>query len=671
MRTQATMLIVGILTGLSGMLSAQTQPPRITSVSPIGATRGTKTTVTLEGINLAQTTGIVIEGGGITASAPTLPAPNTAKNTNGKVTFEFNIAPNALPGRRALRLTTPFGASDLGYFVIDTYPALDEKEPNNSRQTSQEVNITSPITVIGKIDPGEDVDYLKFTGKKGQTLIADLYAARIGSALDSVLILQDDKGREIAQNEDYFGADSFLAYTFPADGTYLLRIHDLRYQGGGNHSYRLALGIIPNVITAVFPSGGQSGMTPTFEVTGYNLSTNRSASLSLPQTDHAIVSSVSLPVGSETSYNLVRLQTNILSEIREAEPNDSRETAQRITQPAMINGRIFRSGSNSIVDRDFFRFRAEKGQRLFLEVTARRLGSPMDSSLTLYDSGGKEIASNDDAEGKDSRIDFIAPEAGDYVLQVSELTQRMGETFVYRLSVAPPAQDYTLAFSPDAITIGKGGRIPVTITANRLNGFNDGINLTFPNLPQGVQIVGTPILLPGQSQTTLIFAAAQDAPPTSSSLDVQSTASLMGKTRSRAAAPLDEFYTKNGDQIVRNTRPSVLPNISIIPSPDLIVTLSADSLAVNLNKTAEITVKIVRAEGFKAKVPLIWIGLPQGISISPAEIPENQSEVKVTIKAEGNAPLGSFPIICTARVVFEELRFTPHASLPLVLTLAK
>lgn len=671
MRTQATMLIAGIFICLCGALSAQTQPPRIASVSPVGAACGTKTTVTLEGINVAQTTGIRIEGEGITASAPTLPVPAPAKNTSGKVTFEFAIAPNALPGRRALRLITPLGASDIGYFVIDKYPILDEKEPNNSRETPQQVNITSPVTLVGKIDPGEDVDYLKFTGKKGQTLIADLHAARIGSALDSVLILQDDKGRELAQNEDRFGADSFLAYTFSADGTYLLRIHDLRYQGGGNLYYRLALGIIPNVVTAVFPAGGQSGATPSLELVGYNFGTSRAASLPLARTDHALSSSVFLPMGSETTYNAIRLQTGTLSEVREAEPNDTRETAQRITQPTTINGRTFRANSKAATDRDFFRFRAEKGQRLFLEVTARRLGSPMDSSLTLYDSMGKELSSNDDAEGKDSRIDFTAPESGDYVLQVSELTQRMGENFVYRLSIAPPVQDYTLSFSPDAITIGKGGRVPVTVTANRLNGFNEAINFTFPNLPQGVQIVGMPTLAPGQNETTLFFTAAPDAPPATSPLTLQSSAMSAAKTLSRTAAPSAEFYTKNGEQIVRNTRPSLLAAIIITPMPDLIVSLSADNLMLNPGKTAELTVKIVRAEGFKAKVPLIWIGLPQGVSIAPAEVPENLSEVKVTVKAEANAPLGTSSLICTARVVFEELRFNTHAAPPLVLTLAK
>ncbi len=671
MRTQAQLLLTGVLVCLCGSLAAQTQPPHITAVSPLGAARGTKVTVTIEGINLAPSSGIQIEGDGIQTSTPTTATPVPAKNASGKVTVDLTIARNALPGRRAIRLSTPFGASDLGYFVIDKYPVVEEKEPNNTRETAQEINIASPITFVGRIDPGEDVDYLKFSGKKGQTLIADVQAARIGSALDSVLILQDSKGRELAQNEDYFGSDSFLAYTFPADGTYLLKLFDLRYQGGGGQYYRLSLGIIPNVITGIFPAGGTSGTNASFDLSGYNRTASGKASLSLPKTDTPTIAPIFLPMGNETSYNSVRVQTGTVPELREIEPNDTPDTAQRVTIPAVINGRIYRTDSKATTDRDYFRFHAEKGQVLSIEVTARRLGSPMDSFVTIMDRSGKELASNDDADGKDSRIDFTAPETGDYIVQVSELTQRMGENFVYRLSIAPPLSDYSLAFTPDTITIGKGGRVPLRVTANRVNGFNEPSVLTFPNLPQGVQIIGTPQILAGQNEANLVLTANANAPLNAIAFSITGTATRGGKPLNRSAAPLTEFYTKNNDQIVRNTRPSALPILSTTTTPDLIVTLSAETLTVNQGKTAELTIKIARAEGFKAKVPLLITGLPTGVSATPAEVPENQSEVKITIKAEGNAAIGTFPILCTVRVVFDELRFTPHLAPPFSLTVAK
>ena len=55
-------------------------------------------------------------------------------------------------------------------------------------------------------------------------------------------------------------------------------------------------------------------------------------------------------------------------------------TPVRITPPVIVDGRIDRPG-----DIDYFVFSAKKDDKLVMQVQARRLGSPMDSVLTLYD----------------------------------------------------------------------------------------------------------------------------------------------------------------------------------------------------------------------------------------------------------------------------------------------
>src|SRR5262249_9449791 len=57
-----------------------------------------------------------------------------------------------------------------------------------------------------------------------------------------------------------------------------------------------------------------------------------------------------------------------------------------LTAPVTINGRIDESGSTTT-----YRFVAKKGQRLLLEVNARRLGSPLDSYLEILDAAGKPL----------------------------------------------------------------------------------------------------------------------------------------------------------------------------------------------------------------------------------------------------------------------------------------
>ena len=89
--------------------------------------------------------------------------------------------------------------------------------------------------------------------------------------------------------------------------------------------------------------------------------------------------------------NLVPFAVDDLPEMQESEPNDSIAQANRVPVPVVINGRIQKSG-----DEDYFIFKAEAGQKLLMEVDARRLDSPLDSVLTLFDAAGKKLAENDD-----------------------------------------------------------------------------------------------------------------------------------------------------------------------------------------------------------------------------------------------------------------------------------
>src|SRR5205814_239205 len=73
-----------------------------------------------------------------------------------------------------------------------------------------------------------------------------------------------------AHDEDTNGLDSLIDYTVPADGQYILQIHDLRYQGGGDFTYRIKAGEIPYV-DVIYPLGGKRGQEISLELVGRNL----------------------------------------------------------------------------------------------------------------------------------------------------------------------------------------------------------------------------------------------------------------------------------------------------------------------------------------------------------------------------------------------------------------
>jgi len=129
--------------------------------------------------------------------------------------------------------------------------------------------------------------------------------------------------------------------------------------------------------------------------------------------------------------NLKLFCVDDLPTVAEAAGNGALKTPQEITIPCAIDGFV------DNLTRDFFKFKAEKGQLITVEVLSRRLGSPLDASLYLYNEQGREIAYNDDAEGlsSDPQIAFKAPEAGNYVVEVRDIRYSGSGNHRYRLRI--------------------------------------------------------------------------------------------------------------------------------------------------------------------------------------------------------------------------------------------
>ncbi len=109
-----------------------------------------------------------------------------------------------------------------------------------------------------------------------------------------------------------------------------------------------------------------------------------------------------------------------------------------VTLPCTMNGQL----AAGWVDR--YRFEASKGQRLVITAKARDLipyvadGVPgwFQAVLRLHDSGGKEVAYNDDFFfHPDPVIYFEVPEDGEYVLTINEALYRGRESFTYRITI--------------------------------------------------------------------------------------------------------------------------------------------------------------------------------------------------------------------------------------------
>ena len=646
---------------MAGVAQAQTLRPKIALVNPSGGQRGTTVSVTLSGVNLSYGTQIVTDTPGLTIEkfAPDAP-PKDAKNPEGKIVAQLKIAPDAPLGRHALRVMTPFGPSEIGYFVVGEWPEIAEKEPNNVREQAQ--TLIGPITVVGASDSNEDVDVYRVTLPKNEIIVFAATAGSIGSAMTPVMTLKDAEGKERAFAAALSQSDAVLTFTAPQTGDYYLSVRDLRYQGSANHFYRLTVGKIPNV-TSVFPLGGPAGATVHLTLTGVNMPTPPERAVSLPT--ERLFAPLALPEMGNRS-----LEIGTLPELTETEPNDIPETAQRVTPPMTINGRIYAPFSPR-ADTDSFRFAATKGQIFALEIIAARLGSPLDGVLSVTNGKGDELATNDDANGKDPALTFTAPETGEYIVLVKDLNNRSGESFGYRLRIAFPLPDFALTFSPDCLAIAPGDRMQFAVTVARQNGFDGEIPLTIEGLPAGVHWMGAPIIAKGQSAVTLLAIADTGATPSVTPLRVTGAATLGGKAITRRAESRERNYVRRDDRIEESFRPVPLPFAAVTGPSDLIVATAADKVTLTIGKTVELKVTITRKAGFIAKVPIIIQGLPANVSVTGAEIPENKTETTLIFKAEPNAAPGDALLTLLGRSLIDELRFTDHAALAVTLTVVK
>jgi len=118
-----------------------------------------------------------------------------------------------------------------------------------------------------------------------------------------------------------------------------------------------------------------------------------------------------------------------LPSVQQARPNQTPNAAQSLTLPVAVDGYV------DALTRDYYKFQAAAGQRVAIEVLARRLGTPLDTLVRLLDARGRELAYSDDAPGigSDSMLSYTFQDAGEYFVEVRDLSWKGGANFQYRL----------------------------------------------------------------------------------------------------------------------------------------------------------------------------------------------------------------------------------------------
>jgi hypothetical protein len=258
--------------------------------------------------------------------------------------------------------------------------------------------------------------------------------------------------------------------------------------------------------------------------------------------------------------------------------------------------------------------------------------------------------------GADSKLDFVAPSDGEFILHIKDVRGMQGPEFAYRLTLRDAVADYRLKAEPENPNIPRGGSTVVTVSVITRRGELGPIAIEVQGLPKGVT-TSEAVIQPGQDSTVVVLSAAADA-----ALDTPSAPiAVVGHEKSG----MTRIANANADR--------ALQVASITPAPDVVVTTEAKDVSIEPGKEVTVTLHIDRHNGFKGRVPCFVQNLPPGVRVvnvglNGVLVPETQSSRTFTLRAEDWAEPIRQPIYVVG--IVESNAPTMHPSAPLLLSVA-
>ncbi len=320
--------------------------------------------------------------------------------------------------------------------------------------------------ISGTINPPPDTDYFAFYAEQGDFIIAEVFAQRQGSPLDSMLALYDEQGNIIAFNDDYYGLDSYISYQITQSGRYFLRVipYGGSNVGGPDFTYTLSLrktlaeqepNDTPAQATQIaygdtilgeinppddldfYKFSGQLGDYVAISVEAFDPWWQNPA-LTLYDSDGQIVLAyndnfpdwlwwsnnpriVRFPLPHDGDFyvkveDVWGVTGNYMLTIVKDAPDDHSDWPQNAT--TIASGQTVDGVIDPQFDSDYFVFDSPAGYFATAEVIAQRQGSPLIAILALYDEQGQQLAWSQGWWGWDPYIDIQLPRTGRYYLRV-------------------------------------------------------------------------------------------------------------------------------------------------------------------------------------------------------------------------------------------------------------
>jgi hypothetical protein len=635
----------GIL--LFAAVSAFATDPHLASIMPAGGQRGIELQLTFRGDRLQDAEEMMCYEPGIEIK-------QLGPVTNKTVQALATIAPDCGLGEHHFRLRTASGLSELRTFFVGPFPVVSEIEPNNVPAQAQKIALNT--TIAGVITSG-DVDCFAVVVPKGGRLSAEVEGMRLGRGVfDPHLSVLDTNGVVLAEAADTWLAmqDPFVSLVAPRDGAYVLQLREATYGGSADCYYLLHVGSFPRP-TSVYPLGGKAGES--VSLTFYSEATGEFVQdLMLPETPREKFGVFAeLDQFPAPSPNWIRVSPfpNFLS----PGPAPDREHAAVVDLPLpfALNGIISRRGQE-----DWFRFRADKGAPLEVNVYARQLRSPLDSILDVFDAKGHSLAANDDAGGADSALKFTPPETTNYFVRLRDTLGRFGRDFTYRIEITPAAPGITVKIpevarndtqSRQFIAVPRGNRFATLISAKRAN-FNGEVRFELPGLPSGVSLFADN-LPPNVEAEPLVFEAAPDAPMGAKLLDLTATGTNAGSSVTGHFRQEVELVEGPNNASYCSTRVDKLC-VAVVKEAPFRLRIVEPKVPLVQAGSMSLEIGVERDPGFDEAVELQMVWNPPGVtSQSDATVPKGATNVHYQLNAAENAEARAWRIAVLGHATVE------------------
>jgi hypothetical protein len=687
-------------------------------VSPPGGKAGTTVEMAVSGQNFDEAQELWFSHPGIKAERvpepppppadPKKPAPPKMDKKGPLTVSKFKVTlPADVPlGGHDVRVVNQYGVSNPRVFYVGDQTEVLEKEPNNDVPEAQRLDVGT--TVNGSVANGTDVDYYVFKAKPGQRVVISCLASTLDSRFKPLIEVFTAAGKPFASSRNYDDADALTDLVPTEEADYYIRLAYFTYtQGGPEHFYRLSVTTAP-WIDAIVPPMLVPGQATPVTIYGRNLPGGKldpasvvegrpletlSTTITAPANGQQLqypghvpprmagldgfAFSLKGPGGASNAYFLTFARGPV---VLENPANDTAETAQALTVPCEVAGRIEKA-----FDRDWYAFTAKKGDTFVIDAIADRAGTPTDLHLTIRTPDGKNLAEVDDGPPESvlsglqfytrssdpAGLVFKAPADGKYTLLVhsQDSSNQYGPRHVYRLRVLPPQPDFRVVVmptdckTPDAVVLRADGREYFDVFVYRTDGFTGPVQLSAEGLPAGVtcppQVVGT-----NMKQGALVLNAAGDAKPWTGVLTVKATATIDGKPVTRTARGATITWPTQGqNNVPALVRLDRAPVLAVRAKTLFRVTVGVETLTVKLGEKGTIPFKLerfspdVKAVNVSSFTPMMNvnpnnlspIALPAGsVSVNnnaPIVVAPDKNEGQATVDVKATTIPGTYSIV--------------------------